>query len=751
MTRIFYSLICSLATLAIAAGIAHAQIELTRNSRSAYVIVRPADAIPAEVRAANELQRFIGEVSGVTLPIIDDRQPLPERAIVLGKIKGLPIAVNMVKLGKEGFVIRTKGKRIYIVGGRPRGTLYGVYQFLEDYLGCRWYSESVSKIPAQLSITLPAIDRTVVPVFEYREVYTRQSQNPEWAVRNRSNGTVPDFREEHGGKVKFPPNYFAHSSMMMVPQDKFYDTHPEYYALRGGVRMKDAGNAHLCYTNPDIVPIAIQSVRQILKEHPDTSVVSVSQMDGNFTCECPNCQAMAEREGSFSGPVLHFVNQVAEAIGKEFPNVWVETLAYAYSYDPPKNIKPAPNVLIRLCNIHSCYSHPKATCPVNEPTMQALTGWLKNAKHVYIWDYVTNFQHYHLPFPDLLVEAENIRLYEKLGVNGVFMQSSYAGRGAAGEFAELRCYLLAKLLWDPTLDVDTVINDFLQGYCGKAAPPIRQYIDLLHQHVSPAGMNYHLVYNSDEAAFITPELLEKADALFAQAHALVQDADPGLKLRVEVAEVPVLYARLFAVIGSEEDLMKAAARMADIGERGNLQHRSETDTNFVDFAKSYRPSRYQSLPDGSFHLGAQDLHLARPRHFNSEAWWVEITDDPAQPGKTVLHVPNTNHEWSIQWHPTRMVFKPNVKYALYIVAKVSKQSDTGPAFSAGLYNGSTNKSMIDRLVTAAEMPNGEWQRVKLGEFTATTESYYFWSAPTNNAEHVPDIYVDKFEIVPIAE
>jgi hypothetical protein len=734
------------ALLMVGATAAYAQITLAQNGQSAYVIVRPTDAIPSEQRAAAELQRFIGEVTGAMLPIVVDRQPLPERAIVLGKVTGLPFAVNMDDLGQEGVVMRTQGERIYIVGGRPRGTLYGVYQFLEDYLGCRWYAPAVSNIPTRLSITLPEINRTVQPAFAYREPYYVHAQNGDWAARNRANSANAALLAEHGGKIVYPPNYFGHGAHSLLPPAQYFDAHPEYYALYHGARVQH----DMCYTNPEIVPIAIAAARKTLKEHPEANIISVSQMDGEFICECPNCQAMMGREGSYSGPVLHFVNQVASAIAEEFPHVLVDTLAYQHTMQPPKTLKPEPNVVVRVCSLHACYSHPKTECPVNEPFLKALTSWCNITRHVYVWDYVTNFQHYHMPYPDLRIEAENIRLYQQLGVQGCFMQGSYASRGQGGEFAELRAYLLAKLLWDPSLDPDTLINDFLQGYYGAAAGPIRQYIDLLHDQV--ARTNYHQIFGKENYTFVTPEWLDQAQALFAQARARVSNADPALQQRVEVAEASMLYARLFAAMGSDEQLMAAAARLTDIAARADIHYRSEVDPLFIEFPKQYRPAKYRGLPDGRFVLGAQDLGQAKSRAVYANGWWSEIiTNDPARPGTPVLHVPNINNEWSLGWGTPRPVFTPGQKYAFYITIKVMKTSDTGNAFSAGVYNGSANQHVIDRTWSASDVPNDTWQRIKVGEFTATADLYHFWSAPTNNAAHVPALYVEKYEIEPVKE
>jgi len=73
-------------------------------------------------------------------------------------------------LGTDGIVIRNLGDDLILAGGHPRGTLYAVYTFLEDMLGCRWWSSKVSTIPKKSTIVVrgqyvsrsPALSRSPV-------------------------------------------------------------------------------------------------------------------------------------------------------------------------------------------------------------------------------------------------------------------------------------------------------------------------------------------------------------------------------------------------------------------------------------------------------------------------------------------------------------------------------------------------------------------------------------------------------------
>ena len=144
-------------------------------------------------------------------------------------------------------------------------------------------------------------------------------------------------------------------------------------------------------------------------------------------CQCPRCQALAKQEGSQGAPVLNLANRVAEAIEKEFPGKAVETLAYQWTRHPPKKMRPRPNVIVRLCSIECCFSHPLATCdsPKTVAFRADLAAWSKVSHRLWVWDYATDFSNYLLPFPNQRVRRPNIRLYVANHVKGIFEQDTY--------------------------------------------------------------------------------------------------------------------------------------------------------------------------------------------------------------------------------------------------------------------------------------------------------------------------------------
>ncbi len=512
--------------------------------RSAFTIVVAEDASPSTRYGAAELQRFLEQMTGVELPIRDDKGPVADHEIILSAsahLRQLGVAIDFGKLGDEGYVIRTVGPHLVIAGGQLRGNLYGVYGLLEDHLGCRWFTPAVSRIPKRERLVIPVLNETKRPALEYREPFVMDCFDGDWCARNRVNSSTARLEVRHGGKVRFGRGMFVHTFNVLVPPDRHFDAHPEYFSEIDGKRVKD--HTQLCCTNQDVVALCTDQMRKRMRADPEAFVFSLSQNDWANYCECPKCQALAKREGSQMGPVLDLVNRVAKALEKEFPGKAIETLAYQYTRKPPKTMRPRPNVIVRLCSIECCFMHPLATCDqdTNRSFVRDLQGWAKVANRLWVWDYVTSFADYLVPFPNLRVRDDNIRLFVRNNVTGIFEQDVYTTLN--GELSMLSGYLGAKLLWDASYDEDRAINEFLEGVYGKAAGPIRKYIDLMHDVVEEQNVHAGIWVDSRSAPYLTDALLTQASALWDKAEKAVAD-DPGAAERVRFARLSVDYAIL---------------------------------------------------------------------------------------------------------------------------------------------------------------------------------------------------------------
>ncbi len=527
------------------------ELLLAENGVSDYKIAISKEASPSECHAADELQMFLQKICGVRLPIITDEQPLGPHEIILGDsahLRAAGIEIDFESLGDEGFVIRTARPHLVIAGGKERGTMYGVYAFLEERLGCRWFTSTVSHIPKIPKLAIGKIDDRQIPELEYREVFIYDALDADWSAHNRLNSSMGRLTEKHGGKIAYYP--FVHSFFALIPPDKYFETHPEWFSLVDGKRtlVGRYKRTQLCLTNEDMIQQAIQTVREWIAEHPDANIISISQNDGpGGWCECENCTALEEKEGgAHSAPIIYFVNRIAEVMAKEHPNIAIDTLAYSYSRKAPKSLKPLPNVIIRLtsggCGAHGIFDE---QCDRNAGLRNDILDWFRLTKRIYIWDYVVNFHQYLLPFPNFQTFAPNIRSLIDHGVRGIFEQAS--GDLPHSDCAPLKAYLLAKLLWNPEIDRSRVTQEFLDAYYGPAGAPIGEYLHMLEQdvsegtymwyHMSPFERNQHPIY-------LKPEILAKATLLYDKAEGLVADK-PELLERVERARLSLDYAKLY--------------------------------------------------------------------------------------------------------------------------------------------------------------------------------------------------------------
>jgi hypothetical protein len=320
-----------------------------------------------------------------------------------------------------------------------------------------------------------------------------------------------------------------------VPPETYFEEHPEYFALNRGKRVK---NTQLCLSHPEVFDILIEALAERIEKKQDAQIWSISQNDIYGQCECPECAAVDAEEGSPAGSLLRFVNRVAD----EFPDKTISTLAYQYSRDAPNRTVPADNVNITLCSIECDRAKPLIAYASERSFFKDLEAWSKICQDIQIWDYVVQFNSYVSPFPNLRVLQPNIQLFKEKGVRKLFEQGA-ASPGT--EFAELRSYLLAKLMWDPSVDVREVMNDFLFGYYGPAGEHIRHYVDLTHDALEESGRFLDIYGHPFQHVdgFLSPIFLAAYSELFDKAEAAVQDS-PDHLARVRAARLPVEFAIL---------------------------------------------------------------------------------------------------------------------------------------------------------------------------------------------------------------
>jgi len=506
---------------------------LFENGTSDYAIILGSGASESEQYAAKELQATIQKSSGVLIPIRSPGEKHEGGRIILGfneaaQSLGLKAAPA---ISDESFVYQSVGKDILICGGSQRGTMYGVFSFLERELGVRWYTSKVTNIPQRSAYRFDRLYHTEKPGIRVRNDFYFDAFDPGYAAHNRINGAMGG-RAQHGGVEGY---WGVHTFYGLVPPEKYFATHPEYYSLIDGKRTHD--RAQLCLTNPEVLRITIENIKETIRHEPQFLIYDVSQNDCIGFCTCDKCQALSKAEGAESGPLIWFVNQVAAAIENEFPDKYIGTLAYVYSRTPPKTIRPAKNVVVRLCSIECCFSHDFHSCAMNSSFLRDLEAWGKIAPNMYIWDYVVSYADYLSPFPNFNVLQSNIKDFQRNKAIGIMEEGDFQSDG--GEFAELRAYVFAKLFWNPDLNFQELLNDFFSGYYSHSEAYVRQYFDLVQALVTK---EVHLTPNmSCENTLFTNEFLNKSLELFEKAEKMADNEE--IIHRVELASLGILYMK----------------------------------------------------------------------------------------------------------------------------------------------------------------------------------------------------------------
>jgi hypothetical protein len=465
--------------------------------------------------------------------------------------------IDVDTLGPEEWIVRTVDNTLIISGGRPRGVLYAAYRFLEQEVGIHWWNPWEDDVPAKPDLSVGSLALQGEPVLKYRDIYMLYgNDNGRFAARNRLNRDG-DRRigKEYGGCRDYGPPYHVHTFYKYIPPAQYYDEHPEYFSLIDGKRVAD--RHQLCLSNPEVRALFKRKLRAYIAQAearaaeegvPAPVVYDISQNDWHGQCQCGACQAIVKREGSEAGLMLDFVNEIAASIRESHPGVYIDTLAYQYTQEPPRHIKAADNVIVRLCDTRSNFTFP-ITHETNRDFHDFVQEWAQVAKNLRIWDYaVTYAQPRGLPFPSADTYAADYRFYSENNVEGVFTEHEYP---ILADVRDYKVWLMMKTLEDPYADWEALARTFAEGFYGAAGDVFLEYRALLR-----SSQDRHQAYISMGAgpgafSFMDLDTTLAAQALFDRGSALVS-SDSVLARRWRHARLSLdraTYARFRELVG----------------------------------------------------------------------------------------------------------------------------------------------------------------------------------------------------------
>ena len=540
-------------------------LTLAEDGRTKYSIVIAAEAKNGEKFAADELAYFLRRMTGADFPIRHDSEPAGEFEIVVGhtnrkRLEDLPAELRTDNM--EGFAIVPEGGRLIIIGNIPRGTVYGVFDFLDLDLGVRFLDDHVNHVPRRETLKVPVSSRMYEPPIERRTIY--QTLFGTATVRNRMNGhgfQVANERDLGGVKWVGRP---THTMDILVPREKYFKTHPEYFPLVDGERREvyDGIITQVCLTNPDVILLCMNQIREWMKTELDANpynkvVASVSVNDSSAFCQCEPCLAVKREDGSeddagAGAAHLRLVNAIARRVAEEFPGASISTMLYHSAM--PRTIKPEKNVIMQMVSgIDWRYKLDDPNSPDNVHMSKSLANWKKKVGDgkIYNWSKHVNFGNFFHPSPNIRNTAHNLRVYhEKYALGGVFAQNQQS-RGT--EMQALRFYVLARAMWRPTVDSRETIKEFCRAYYGKGGEGVLKYVNYLHDEWTERLPQHGAV----EAEFLgrwdlTPQEIHKltseGEAILSKAEAAADTLQT--KHRVAVCRLPMWHAMLVPAFGS---------------------------------------------------------------------------------------------------------------------------------------------------------------------------------------------------------
>jgi len=729
------------------------RLVLAHGGHTAYRIVVGTAEGPVVRHAADELAAYLREITGATFPVVvTDEPPDSDRLLVVGRRNAVAtrFAVDADELSDDGFALRTfnptgagPGRSLLIAGASDRGTLYGVYWVLDRLCGVRWFAPDYTVVPQRrrLALRVDDLNGTRVPRFRFREVFAADGVDPAYRQHNLLNGSSHHVRD------------------LPVPAE--IDTWSDYWPY-------EAHNFHHIVTDQDLwaggqlkamhpatrEQAAVELVRRIEAKVANGRDASYgfSQMDWGWTPD-PDSQTFADAHGgALSAPIIDMLNDVVARVRERIPQARLGTLAYQFSFQPPTDLPVSEHVVITAAPIEADFAHPLISAR-NEAIGSGLETWARLSANVVVWTYNTNFQNYLLPFPNWWAMCSSVRQLAELGVQGYFGQGAWDNGGGA-ELAHLRLWVLARLLWDPDLDADALIREFLDGYYGAAGKDVYAYMRLLAAAVEETGAALPCFISTLAPPYLTFDVVRRADALLDRAERKVRH-DPTLLRHVQILRlgldmVILLRRNAFHRAAKDEgvswdpDLDRRIARFnAALDASGMTAFREELggkglgNPEWLRTLASLRPAPAAPPPEV---IGRPDSEWIDYQELDFTLWplttWV-VEDEKASSGYAV-RMPGNTPDWGVQV-PLSLLPR-NGAWRLYAVvrAETNGADSTAPALTVGVYPPFGNEITV----LVGELSDGEYHTVELPGSYRHDSADMLWVAPPNS-DQVRYVYVDR--------
>ncbi|OGV53141.1 MAG: hypothetical protein A2X45_21925 [Lentisphaerae bacterium GWF2_50_93] len=544
-------------------------------------IILEANSPPPEVRAAREIQHWVRKISGKEMRVLavpSNRDNMKIR--IGGKLAKNLFPEDFKYLdGSDGFAVRQKDKNIYIFGSRPSGALFGAFRFLEkntDIIWARPRKEFGTVFTPNPSLEFKEANFILRPAFVKRMSggnYAKTDDSGIWQGRlglNTSAFWVNQYeREEMGGAPSFDGNFMS----VIAQSDKYKfekckTEHPEFFIFQNGKR-DISPNGYICYTAPGIAEAISEGLCEVIKKAEARGEklehISVRTRDGWAVCTCPECMKPIKlADGSFLEPkadtsqkdplffstrVAVMMNKVAAEFAKTYPNMPIGVSAYIYMAVPPA-VKHAPSLIPLFCAY--------GVCSIRFPILEG-----KNNHCIYgdsggpVWETrfreylnrnasedrkLSMFAYYYCNGFSTVADsaaADWSAMVKSGGVYGVHMDgfSAESEQGlSVWDYRAIEWWIMARLMWEPTLDPQKLREDYIKRAYGRAAPEMLEFYNIIRKVWGDPDIKFGATCHSSSAEIFETLIVktgneEKLRSILVEAEKKV--VNPNSKILVQ--------------------------------------------------------------------------------------------------------------------------------------------------------------------------------------------------------------------------
>ncbi|HEU4497304.1 MAG TPA: DUF4838 domain-containing protein [Flavobacterium sp.] len=508
------------------------------------------------------------------LVLLEHTALLFKNAFEISQNKALREAVHLEIDAENGleadeFEIRSSDSAIFLTAQNAKTLRYASYTLLELW-GFRKFSAQGVHAPETDALAFPKnFKKRYRPSFSYRAVFYPDAFDAGYRNWHKLDWHLDDFE------------IWGHSFSRLAAPEDYFASDPDFFALYENLRNP----ASLCMSEDAVFEIAAEKIGALIEKHPGRRFFSVSQNDDAVFCECSKCSSLNKKHGGPQGSLYYFLNRIAS----RFPDTDFTTLAYLHTFNPPENLEIEKNIYTFLCPIELDRGKSFAG---NKNFRTVLEAWSNVSPHLFLWDYTVQFTNYLAPFPNMHTFSENMKILRDSKVQGLFLQ----GYGDVnGDFSELRAYLLAKLSWDADADADEIAADFLQGFYGKAAPFIKEYLLLMAKNQQDSGHRLDIYSGpvQNRSTYLAPEAMDAYDKLISRAEDAASH-NAILKKRVEKIRLALEYA----YFEQSKFYGKDRHGMFDVLKDGNRKIKPRLTRRVKNFAESCKSFGIYELGEG---------------------------------------------------------------------------------------------------------------------------------------------------------